>query len=365
MFFESLEDVFKDEFSSSDRACIAVALISEGKAREIDKLSKKHDVYVRLIVGIDMPTPNAALSFLMNAEANNENLRVRYYHEESFFHPKVYLFKKDKKSSAYVGSANYTERGFSSNAELTLQTKNIAECKKINNWFNDLWKNSCSPITAEMIACRTNELAQKHHTPLPDMSKIKKVCKHIENFNQEDIIEKLRVLRRNKTIYEKIRDQRIEAIENLQQNLDAVHNFEGFKGKNIDLFCQDGSLGDLDQHGVREALHAASRKGKLQTFCMALTDENQPIEKRVSRALKELSGIGRGVITKILTTLYPEKYILFNGCSKDYLCLNELSSGKKYVEYCEFGKELLRLLNVENFAILDGLIRQASDNDAI
>ena len=179
MIFESLEDVFEDEFSSSDRACIAVGLISEGKAKEIDKFSKKYDVYVRLIVGIDMPTSNETLIFLLNAEANNENLRVRYYHEKNFFHPKVYLFKNENKSRVYVGSANYTERGFSSNAELTLQTKNIAECKKINNWFNDLWKNSCSPITAEMIACRTNELAQKHHAPLPDMSKIKKMCKYI------------------------------------------------------------------------------------------------------------------------------------------------------------------------------------------
>lgn len=365
MILESLEDIFENDFSYFDRVCIAVGLISEGKAKEIDKFSKKYDVGVRLIVGIDMPTPNAALKFLLDAEANNENLRVRYYQEENFFHPKVYLFKSEDESMAYVGSANYTERGFSSNAELTLRLNDSAECGRINKWFNDLWKNSCSPITAEMIACRTNELAQKHHAPLPDMSKIKKMCKYIEDFNQNDIIEKLRVLRQNKNIYKKIRDQRMKAVEKLKKKLDAEHNFEGFKGKNIDYFCQDGSLGDLTQHGVCEALHAASRKGKLQPFCIALTDENQPIEKRVSRALKGLSRIGRGTVTKILTTLYPEKYILFNGCSKDYLCLNELSSGKKYVEYCEFGKELLRLLNVENFAILDGLIRQASDNDAI
>lgn len=363
MIYESLEDIFEDEFSSSDRVCIAVGLISEGKAKEIDRFSRKYDVEVSLIVGIDMPTPNAALSFLLNAETNNENLRVRYYHEDNFFHPKVYLFKNEKKSRAYVGSANYTERGFSSNAELTLQSNDSVECGKISKWFNDLWKNSCSPITAEMIACRTNELANKHHTPLPDMSKVKKTSKLIENFNQEDIIEKLRVLRQNRNIYKKICDQRKEAVENLRQNLDAEHDFEGFKGSNIDFFCQDGSLGDLTQHGVCEALHTASRNGELQSFCMALTDENQPIEKRVSRALKELSRVGRGTVTKILTTLHPEKYILFNGCSKDYLRLNELSSGKKYVEYCEFGKELLRLLDVENFAILDGLIRQASDND--
>lgn len=266
---------------------------------------------------------------------------------------------------AYVGSANYTERGFSSNAELTLRLNDPVECGRINKWFNDLWENACSPITAEMIACRANELATKHHTPLPDMSKIKKVSKHIDDFNRGDIIEKLRELRQNESIYKKIRKQRKYARKKLKENLDAEHDFKGFKGKNIDRFCQDGSLGDLTQHGVCEALHTASRNGELQSFCMALTDENQPIEKRVSRALKELSRVGRGTVTKILTTLHPEKYILFNGCSKDYLRLNELSSGKKYVEYCEFGKELLRLLDVENFAILDGLIRQASDNDAI
>jgi hypothetical protein len=365
MIYKKLEKIIKEKFFKSNCADIAVGLISEEKSREIEKIVANDDVYVRLIVGIDMPTPNAALKILLNAEANNENLEVRYYHEDNFFHPKVYLFEERDEIVAFIGSANYTERGFSSNSELTIQTTNVADCRQIQKWFNDLWENSCSPITKEMIACRENELTKNKLTPLPKMNKVKKVSKHIENFNQEDFIKKLKILIQNDSIYQKICDQRNKAIENLQRYLDVKHNFKGFKGENIDLFCQEGSLGDLDQHGVCEALHAASQDGTLKPFCIALADENQPIKKRVSKALKELNGVGRGTITKILTTLYPEKYILINGCSIKYLSLKELSSGKRYVEYCEFGKELLRQLNVENFAVLDGLIRQASEGDAV
>lgn len=40
MILGHLEDIFENDFSSFDRVCIAVGLISEGKAKEIDKFSK-------------------------------------------------------------------------------------------------------------------------------------------------------------------------------------------------------------------------------------------------------------------------------------------------------------------------------------
>ena len=365
MIYEKLEPIFKDLFSNSEKVCIAIGLISEGKAKEIDRLARKYDTDVYLIVGIDMPTPNSALRILMKAERNNENLKVRYYSEDNFFHPKVYLFEKGNKKVAYVGSANYTERGFSSNSELTLQTKTDADCNRIKKWFNDLWKNASSPITKEMIACRMSETKKYKWPPLPKMNRVKKVSKHVCDFNQDEFIKKLKLLKCNETIYKKIRRTRNKTINNLRSCLDAKHGFAGFKGEKIDEFCNEGSLGDLKQHGVRKALHTASRNGTLRPFCMALADESQPIKNRVSKALKELNSVGKGTITKILTTLYPKKYILINGCSTKYLSLGGLSSGKRYVEYCEFGKELLRQLKVKNFAILDGLIRQASEGDAV
>lgn len=365
MIYEKLEPIFKDLFSNSKQVCIAIGLISEGKAKEIDRLARKYDTDIYLIVGIDMPTPNSALRALMKAECNNKNLKVRYYSEDNFFHPKVYLFENRDEKIAFVGSANYTERGFSSNSELTLQTTNVSDCKQIQKWFNGLWKKRAFPITEEMIACRENEIEKYKMPALPKMDRVKKVGKHINNFNQENFIKELRELRQDKSVYDKIRNQRNGVVDKLWGYLDVENDFAGFKGQKINQFCQEGSLGDLDQHGVCEALHAASSDGTLRPFCIALADESQSIKKRVSKALKELNGVGRGTITKILTTLYPEKYILINGCSIKYLSLKELSSGKRYVEYCEFGKELLRQLNVENFAVLDGLIRQASEGDAV
>ena len=102
MIYEKLEEIFKDSFPNSEQVCIAVGLISEGKAKEIDRLARKYDIDIYLIVGIDMPTPNSALRALMKAESNNKNLKVHYYSEESFFHPKVFSEYNQKHTAVFL-----------------------------------------------------------------------------------------------------------------------------------------------------------------------------------------------------------------------------------------------------------------------
>ena len=366
MIIECLENEFYEEIEGADEIYIAVGLISEIKAKEIVKLAEDNEVVVKLIVGIDMPTPNSALKWLKNASKSSDYIEVKYHREEGvFFHPKVYLFESKKLSAAFVGSANYTESGFSANCELTVRTENQDDCKKIKKWFNRLWKEECGFISDELISTRERELVNNSYKPLPKMNKVKRNTKHIEKFNEKNILHDLKKLREDDGLYSRICRQRQQALTDLRNYLDTKNNFTGFNDIAIDKFCSDGSLGDLNQHGVPRALHEAERNGTLKNFCMLLNDEKISIKDRVSQALKMIPGVGKGSITKILTTLYPDKYILINRCSLKNLKLPVLSSGKRYEEFCEFGHELLKILDVENFAVLDGMIRHLSDGDLV
>ncbi|SHL06187.1 MULTISPECIES: restriction endonuclease PLD domain-containing protein [unclassified Fibrobacter] len=85
MIVKSLEKYFYNEIEDADEVLIAVGLISENKAKEIIKFVEDNDILVKLIVGIDMPTPNSALRLLKNANEFSDYISVKYYKEKSTF----------------------------------------------------------------------------------------------------------------------------------------------------------------------------------------------------------------------------------------------------------------------------------------
>lgn len=362
MIIEHFDEVFNDRMQFASSADIAVGLICEKKAREIVRASKYEKTKIRLIVGVDMPTSNETLRFLMQEAENDDHLDVLYYsNKEKFFHPKVYMFDDPAGFFAYVGSANCTDSGFSTNCEMTIETTDKKDCEKLQKWFDSIWKNECSPITENMLNLREQEIEKNKYSPLPKMGKVKRISAHLDRFDDGEIISELLQLRNNTRIYNQICENRRQTIINLQRYLDVKNDFTGFRGENVNSFCEDGNLGDLNQHGVPQALHAAEARNRLKNFCKNLCDEEKPIEDRVKKALKNFDRVGQGVVTKILTAVYPKKYMLINGCSTKYLKIKNLTSGKKYSEYCEFGKTLCNRLNIDDFSVLDGLIRYAFD----
>ena len=58
------------------------------------------------------------------------------------FHPKVYIFRGTNKSVAWIGSANFTCRGFGGNEEVLFETSNT---EAVGCWFNQLWEE-CYPL---------------------------------------------------------------------------------------------------------------------------------------------------------------------------------------------------------------------------
>ena len=67
---------------------------------------------------------------------------------KALFHPKVYIFRNDKKSSVWIGSANCTRAGFGRNEEVVYETGNHGEAAA---WFSKRWKELGGPSPASAI----------------------------------------------------------------------------------------------------------------------------------------------------------------------------------------------------------------------
>lgn len=73
---------------------------------------------INLIVGIDqMGTSKEALEEILNLEINSY---IFYQSEAPIFHPKIYLFEGDEKTSLIIGSSNLTARGLFNNIESSI-----------------------------------------------------------------------------------------------------------------------------------------------------------------------------------------------------------------------------------------------------
>ncbi len=152
----------------------AVAFVKRSGVRHIQnslaKFSKK--ARVKISVGIDFAgTSQEGLQALLDCvEAPNQ---IWIYHNEnqSTFHPKVYLFKNDKKADVLVGSGNLTEGGLFTNYEasfavtLNLRKKPDKAVLKYIEESLDSWSNP-EEGTAQLLTLEfLDELVKNGYVP--------------------------------------------------------------------------------------------------------------------------------------------------------------------------------------------------------
>ncbi len=115
------------------RVDIATAWATEGPGlNALERAVKRQKVRVRALVGIagGHTTPDALKRLCKLG-------KVRLVDDNRLFHVKLYLFRRANTSSAWIGSANFTGRGFRKNEEVLLETTNAAEAV---DWFKNRWK---------------------------------------------------------------------------------------------------------------------------------------------------------------------------------------------------------------------------------
>ena len=74
--------------------------------------------------------------------------QLRIARESRYFHPKIYIFRGACRSSAWIGSANFTARGFEENEEVLFET---SDTEAVERWFMSLWENKSVPLNESDI----------------------------------------------------------------------------------------------------------------------------------------------------------------------------------------------------------------------
>ncbi|ALM50134.1 hypothetical protein AMR72_15265 [Flavobacterium psychrophilum] len=142
MIVDKLEAPLKNLLNEAQEIYIAVALLKESTLNkllnEIPENSK-----IKIIVGIDLPTTAEVLELLKANMLVNKKLQAVLYHNEvRTFHPKLYLAKNRNSWSAFIGSSNLTDGGFSNNIELNYLVNDVDHCKDLITWFNNIFNES-------------------------------------------------------------------------------------------------------------------------------------------------------------------------------------------------------------------------------
>ena len=130
---------------------------SNGGLRELEALKDRTaPLEVRSVVGLwGTTTTSGALGL-----ADMGELRVADASRR--FHPKVYVFRSESRSVAWIGSANFTSGGFGMNEEALFETP---DTETVENWFDRLWKQ-CGPLGE----CAINNYAESRKENRPRLA---------------------------------------------------------------------------------------------------------------------------------------------------------------------------------------------------
>lgn len=134
---------FKKQLNSAERVDLASAWATEGPA--LEALAARR-TSVRALVGLKhgITTPGALRCL-------NEIGCLRVVLGSRLFHAKVYLFHRARAGVAWVGSANFTGKGFGTddgrNEEVMFQTRAI---RGVADWFNQRW-DEAGPLDEDAL----------------------------------------------------------------------------------------------------------------------------------------------------------------------------------------------------------------------
>ena len=141
---DDLSERFRKNVGRSTHVDIAVAWATEtSMLDQLESVVDEYDVSLRIIVGThDNITEPDALDRL------NDIGELRIVPDEGpLFHPKVYIFRGDEKSVAWIGSANFTNGGFGRNVEAVFETQ---KWESALEWFDEQWKE-CGKLPKNAI----------------------------------------------------------------------------------------------------------------------------------------------------------------------------------------------------------------------
>ena len=184
---KSLLDSLRRRLKSCDHFDLATAWATHGDPLAEVENAAERGVKVRALVGLygGNVTTKEALSVL------KEKCQLRVVPPKVMFHPKVYIFTyRNGRKAAWVGSANFTGKGFGHNKEVILEVSSRRLVSNVQEWFEEQWasyewaENVYSEYLANYIP-RKDEFDQRHDSrrnrqnpprpPIENMSSLTKI----------------------------------------------------------------------------------------------------------------------------------------------------------------------------------------------
>lgn len=331
---------------------IAVALCSNCAIDVLQNVPK--NCKLRIVTGVDLPTPIEVLRTLKSRYKKKARIYI-----ETFFHPKVYIFRmKNKDLVAYIGSGNFTEGGLLNNIEVFYKVEDQDECNNLSSWFENVFNKSLC-ITDNFLI-EYNEYSRKWaKEENKRKNEIKALLSETNEKKQlfDSLKEKLKEIREENKVYNEICKERTDTVSRIKEALDYENSFENI---DIDKFLKIKELGNIRQ-SYKKDLKRAVKSHKLRDLFLFLCNDKENIEERYRAATEEfkIRGCDKNMITKVLAVHDPQKYMLWNRVTDDIMRKYDIrfergtKEYQKYGHLCEEFKEIISELKIKDFVVLD------------
>lgn len=355
------------ELKTADEIWVAVALLNMQGLQLILENCKPNAIQ-NFLVGVDLPTNPQALQKLFELQRRGD-FEVRIFTGKEFFHPKLYMFRHGRKLKGFIGSANCTNGGLSSNIELSVSIDEQNDCLQIQEWFknhNSLGK----PLTKKFLS--------KYKADYTERQKRKRIDEQLvadekEELNEEieavfnrrkELIKQIKAFRKGSE-YETVKKGRGQSVKKLRETLD----YSKFNNIDVDAFFKITALGHII------AIPKPTIKKEIKKFrkmLITLCNENEDVALRYNRALDgdlKIRGINEGLISKILTLHKPELYFVKNKRSDRALkkygidLPNGISKGDKYKITCIELRQICLETEIQNLSVLDKFLFNQGGKD--
>lgn len=347
----AIKDEVENLLSEAIEVNIAVALCSNYAVNALQNIPKS--CKLRIVTGVDLPTPLEVLRALKSRYKK----KARIY-AETFFHPKVYIFRlKNKELVAYIGSGNFTEGGLLNNIEVFYKVEDQDECNNISGWFENVFNKSLC-ITDNFLIEYKGYSRKWSKEENKRKSEIKDLLNDVNEKKRlfDSLKEKLKEIRESKD-YGDICKMRTDTVSRIKEALDYNNDFENI---DIDKFLRLKELGNIRQSYKKE-LKRAVKSHKLRDLFLLLCNDDESIEERYRAATEEykIRGCNKNMITKVLAVHDPLKYMLWNGVTEEIMHKYDIRFDRGTKEYQKYGhlcaefKEIISELKIKDFVVLD------------
>lgn len=354
---QNLQSELKSKLKTADEIWVAVALMTKTGLEFIQE-NLPANAKQNYILGVDLPTDPLALEILCKQQLL-QDVSVKMFYNQEFYHPKVYIIKSKKTFTAFIGSANCTKSGLFSNIELSFTITNQSDCVDLLDWYQSIDSISAS-LTEKFIqdyrlTYKTRLIKKEEDEELAKKSKEKlKEEYEVTMLSRKELITTLKKYRKS-IDYSATKKNRKRDIVEIKESID----YPLFNNIDVDEFFNIWELGHLI------AIPKPTIKAEIKRFknlLLVLTDDSLDIAVRINRALKgdlKIRGVGEALISKILTTHDPKKYFVKNNKIDSVLerygieLPKRISIGEKYKATNKFLIEICNETGIDDLAILD------------